>query len=375
MPTPSRFAIDADFPGGNILIRAIDGDVIRLQQDLRDTEGFWFYWCFRVRGAAGRELTFRFPDHNLFSIRGPAVSTDRGATWQWTNIDTTEDLTFRWRFDDDGEVRFSMGQPYVREHLDRYLAGRPAIRREALCETPAGRRAELLRVGCDDGPAEFRLLLTCRHHCCEMMASYVLEGLLDAVIADDDLGRWFRERVAVTAVPFVDVDGVEQGDQGKSRRPHDHNRDYIEGLYAETRAIRELVEPWTDKPLVCLDLHCPYIRDTPWNDRPYFVGPIEPVLAERLRALARAVGEVRTGPISFSEEHFLAHGQGWNTFDVTPDSFGRWSRTLGQTVLSGTLEMPYADAVGVAVTPETARAFGRDLAAGLQRCVTDAGPF
>ena len=72
--------------------------------------------------------------------------------------------------------------------------------------------------------AKKTILLTARHHACESVANYVLEGLLDGLL---------REKYSVTedckvlVVPFMDIDGVEDGDQGKSRFPHDHNRDYL----------------------------------------------------------------------------------------------------------------------------------------------------
>ena len=58
-----------------------------LRQDLRDTEGFWFYWYFRVRGASGRTLTFHFTDGKPVGVRGPAISLDEGATWTWLGAD------------------------------------------------------------------------------------------------------------------------------------------------------------------------------------------------------------------------------------------------------------------------------------------------
>ena len=43
--------IDADFPGGNIIVDGIEGDTAFLRPNLRDTQGDWFCWAFRVRGA------------------------------------------------------------------------------------------------------------------------------------------------------------------------------------------------------------------------------------------------------------------------------------------------------------------------------------
>jgi hypothetical protein len=62
------------------------------------------------------------------------------------------------------------------------------------------------------------------------MASYSLEGLMEGILAGDDVGRWLAGHVEFLVVPFVDKDGVEEGDQGKNRRPHDHNRDYGPGV-------------------------------------------------------------------------------------------------------------------------------------------------
>jgi hypothetical protein len=72
------------------------------------------------------------------------------------------------------------------------------------------------------------------------------------------------------AVPFVDKDGVEEGDQGKNRKPHDHNRDYgEESIYPEVRAIKELDR---SANFVCaLDFHCPTLV-MPDHQVIYFVG-------------------------------------------------------------------------------------------------------
>ena len=40
--------IDTDIPGGNVLVLSSDEREALLKKDLRDTEGDWFYWCFRA---------------------------------------------------------------------------------------------------------------------------------------------------------------------------------------------------------------------------------------------------------------------------------------------------------------------------------------
>ena len=84
----SSFTIDADFPGGNIVVDRLLPDGAELHPDLRDTEGGWFYWCFRVCGAAGLTLSFRFTAQDPIGVRGPAVSLDAGITWNWLGSNT-----------------------------------------------------------------------------------------------------------------------------------------------------------------------------------------------------------------------------------------------------------------------------------------------
>ena len=102
----------------------IEGDTVRLRPDLRDTEGWWFYWGFRVRGAQGRSLTFAFSGRNPIGVRGPAVSTDGGRSWSWLGAEAVKDGSFQYAFAADAqEVRFCFAIPYQEENLKEFLAG------------------------------------------------------------------------------------------------------------------------------------------------------------------------------------------------------------------------------------------------------------
>ncbi len=91
--------IDEQFSGGNIEVLAEDGDTVLLEREMRDSIRDWFYWAFRVRGAAGRTVTFRFPSANRVGYYGAAVSRD-GEDWRWSGSrevfpDGTEGFTYR----------------------------------------------------------------------------------------------------------------------------------------------------------------------------------------------------------------------------------------------------------------------------------------
>lgn len=367
--------VDCDFPGGNIVLEGIEGDVVRLRPDRRDTAGWWFYWYYRVRGVTGRTLRFEFTDGQPVGVRGPAVSTDEGQTWQWLGRNHGDNRSFSFRFPTKhDEVQFAFTIPYVQADWQAFLAkhkGNARMRPDVLCRSRKGRPVECLYVGMPDRQPQHRVLVTARNHACETMASFAIEGLLQAVLADDtDDARWLSENVELLVVPFVDRDGVEDGDQGKNRRPRDHNRDYTgESIYRETAALRELAPKWSDGKLhVTLDLHCPWIRGK-HNEEIYIVGSSDERIWAEQQRFGKILEEVRRGPLPYRAADNLPFGAAWNTGTnySKGTSCSRWAAGLPSVKLAASFEIPYANARGVAVTADTARAFGSDLAHALCR--------
>ncbi len=368
--------IDCAFPGGNIRVDSIEGDVVHLQPDLRDTDGHWFYWYFRVRGARGRRVGFRFKDADV-GVRGPGVSLDDGRSWRWLGSENSGERSFTYEFPAQAEeVRFSLGMPYTQTNLEEFLAehaGSRSLRTETLCGSRKGRPVECLRFGKPAGEPEHRVLLTARHHACEMMASYALEGVVEGVIADDESGRWLRRNVEFLAVPFMDRDGVKDGDQGKSRHPHDHNRDYAAPcIYPEVAALRDKTRDWSQGRLrIALDLHCPGHRGE-WHELIHFVGVAQDDLWARIEQFCEVLESTASGPLPYRKSNNLLFGVNWNTAEeygpqsAEPRSASDWFSTLPGVWFGATLEIPYANAQGAEVTADSARAFGRDLAVAMR---------
>ncbi|MGA1194905.1 MAG: peptidase M14 [Candidatus Latescibacterota bacterium] len=360
--------IDCNFPGGNIILERIEGDNVYLHQDIRDTEGDWFYWYFRIQGASGRTLRFHFTKSNVIGTRGPGVSENGGQTWYWLGADRVQNQSFEFTFNKDAkDIRFSFGMPYLQDKLDLFLENyknHPHLKIESLCQSKKGRHVELLRLGSLNTPATHRIIITARHHCCEMMQSYVLEGVMAAILADNALGQWFQSETQCIIIPFVDKDGVEEGDQGKNRKPRDHNRDYNnESLYTETQAIREHIPKW--QPTVALDFHCPYIRGKT-NEMIYQVGLESETLWKEQCRFSTFLEQTSTFPYQASDN--MPFGQGWNTQNNygAGKSFARWAGELSSTQLVSSIEFPYANVKTQDITPENARAFGKDFAQALK---------
>ena len=377
-------AVDARIPAGNIVLKSARGDRVQLATELRDTDGWWFYWAFRATGAPGRRVRFAFTDGEAVGTRGPAVSTDRGATWSYA-AERFDAKSFTYRFPQDArEVWFSMGIPYTQRHWDAFLARQAAkagrFESGALCTTKKGRAVERLRVGRLDGGAKHRIFLTCRHHCCEMTASYVLEGALEAMLGDDELGAWYRAHAEVVAVPFVDKDGVEEGDQGKNRKPWDHCRDYNDDrapIHREVAAIRELLPSWSGNPPdIVVDIHCPWIRGGQYNERIYQVGIAPPSLAAAQVRFGKILEQVQSAGCAYAQANDLPYGQKWNADrNYTKGStFIQWAaRRWPEMPLATSFEIPYANVDAITLDEAKFRGFGRDLAAAFREFLETRG--
>ena len=383
----AAFTIDHDIPAGNVIVESIEGDVATVRQDLRDTKDGWFYWAFRVKGAAGRTVRFVFT-HKFaggpVGVRGPVVSTDGGKTFAYPLDGKTKKNEFTYTFGpEENETLFYECHPYVLANWEAFVARHAAdiaagkMKVETLCKSRKGADVPRVRYGCLSGAPKYRFLVTCRHHCSESMASWVVEGIADAFMADDDLGKWLRENVELMCVPMMDYDGVQAGDQGKGRAPHDHNRDYSEFLYPETKALTEWVLGHAGGRLdAFIDIHCPGVRGqyhefvyTPRKDPKVY-----PATEDMFSSL---VEKYQEGGLRYKASDDLPFGKLWNkgmTFEQGWSS-SAWvvNRVKGLKACRA-FEIPFANANGAVVTPEKCRLFGHGIATALRELMKVAQP-
>jgi hypothetical protein len=267
---------------------------------------------------------------------------------------------------DQDSACFAFCFPYVESHLRAFLAAHPRVRRSTLALSEQGRPIERLTL--ESAQGTYRVPILARAHACETMGSYALEGILAFWLGDSPESRFLQEQVDLQVVPFVDKDGVEAGDQGKLRAPHDHNRDYIAiPLYATTRALMEQLPTWRGRMVFSLDLHCPWIRGGR-NEEIFLCGMPQPWQAE-LDRFAATLEAVQQGELVYSRKNDIAYGEDWNT-----EMHGT-SQTYIQenfpVAFGCALEIPYALAGGKAVTPDGARQFGQDIGRAIARTLSE----
>ena len=362
--TDKAVVVETDFPGGNAKVVSASAEAVHLEPELRGGRP-WFYWCFKATAAKAGKVSFIFPEkvagftNGAIGFQGPAVSTDDGSTWKWMGTEQVDGHRFFYEFSRAGQsVHFAVTIPYVQENLDSFLAerrGNPHLRTSVLTKSRNGREVPLLQIG-DEGPNVLPVLVTGRHHAAETMASFVLEGFLAEAMSDSEAALAFRKKYVLYAVPFVDKDGVQEGDQGKNRQPHDHNRDYgEESIYPEIRAIKALDAKKDFR--FALDFHCPTLvmRD---HQVMYFVGSkMRPQHNfENVSELAKWIKKglpdnAPSGPLVWLRDADQPQPMNSHYFGSKPNA-----------IMAATFEFPFAPP-GKTTDPSSCRQYGRVLLA------------
>ncbi|MGN0845686.1 MAG: CapA family protein, partial [Kiritimatiellia bacterium] len=305
--------ISKNLPAENIRVISQTDFRFLLSEEQRDSAREWFYWKFKAVFDKPGHYVFRFERPNKVGTRSAAYSLDCGKSWQWLSSGFySETQEFSYDCKKPEEVWFCQAIPYLQGEFDRFanvFSTHPAFHLGTLCKSRKGRAVELVTIR--EGNPRHAILLTSRHHCQEMAATHALEGFLRAVLSDDEFGRAFRHHFSLFAVPFVDKDGVEDGDQGKGRIPRDHGRDYYgESIYPETRAIRELIE--RESPFLLLDLHCPWLRYGNTNEQSYIVENAVPRFQAEIARLSRLLQKYSTPDAPFHDCNKVRWGVSWN---------------------------------------------------------------
>ncbi|MBE6592636.1 MAG: carboxypeptidase family protein [Ruminococcaceae bacterium] len=340
------------FTGGNIRVRELCGDTVLLENEIRDTEGDWFYWAFCVEGAEGRELTFKLGSDRL-GYFGPAVSHDL-CEWHW--LERVDGDSFTYRFgENESKVYFAHDLLYLPDRFSSFCK-RKGLAVSELCKSKKGRSVPCLCLG----GGETSIIFTSRHHACEATGSYVMEGVID------ELSSSPLPNSRVLFVPFVDYDGVVDGDQGKARRPHDHNRDYTdEPLYAEVRAIMKHVDTYGVN--YGFDLHSPWHKGGV-NDTIFVVRNRTDKLDRYDRFSDIFENEITEGSMSYSKQNDFPPSTEWNQPSA---NFGYTMNSRPDCTLAFSLESAYFGTPENKVSTERLIELGRCFARVIKKYIEE----
>ncbi len=341
--------IHADFECGNIRFLKEEGNEIFLQNEMRGTKReSYYYWAFCVEGAVGKKLTFRL-DHEWVGPYGAAVSHDL-VNWHWTES-SLDGASFTYEFArGEDRVYFAHDLLYTPSRLYK-TAEDLGLKTETFCKTLKGRDVPCIKIG----EGSKNVILSSRHHACESSGSYVLEGMIRGYVQNP------IEDTSLLVVPIVDYDGVWEGEQGKDRDPHDHNRDYIaDPIYPETRAIMDYAK--NRDITYAIDFHAPTHR-LGRSAHVYIVRKF-PEFADRFDRFGCLLQKYCGGEaMDYSMRYDVPPNTGWNK-DDTP-TFSSFFNLRPECKLALTLEVTHYGTDDNKVTADrlinTGRAFCKAL--------------
>ena len=98
--------ISNELPAGNIRVLDVRERIVLLEQEQRDSREQWFYWKFKARFDEPGVWHFKFAQPYKIGTRGPAVSFDRGESWEWRPESALSDAEFTFDCRKPGEVWF-----------------------------------------------------------------------------------------------------------------------------------------------------------------------------------------------------------------------------------------------------------------------------
>jgi predicted deacylase len=126
--------------------------------------------------------------------------------------------------------------------------------------TVEGRPLEIIRLGKPQAP--FRVFLRARAHPWEAGGNWVVEGLIQRLLREDETARKYLDRFCLYLLPMANKDGVARGLTRFNLRGRDLNRDWNRPADPVTAPENAALERWLEerlqaqeRPDLALELH------------------------------------------------------------------------------------------------------------------------
>lgn len=146
------------------------------------------------------------------------------------------------------------------EELKRRIADRPEVTIETIGRTVEGRELEIISVGSPGAP--HRVLLRARAHPWETGGNWVIEGLINRLLAKAGETPDWKSRYQVHIMPLANKDGVARGRTRFNSRGYDLNRQWDAPADPALAPENAALEAWLERmiasgkrPGLAIDLH------------------------------------------------------------------------------------------------------------------------
>jgi len=141
-------------------------------------------------------------------------------------------MQFKITFDNNGPTYFATAHPYTYTRLQRVLTAigedcnrRPHTQRSFLCRTLGGNIVDLITITDRTSKSPKKsIVITARVHPGETNSSFVVERILDFLTSEHSQAQAFRHHFIFKVVPFLNPDGVINGNYRANLLGMDLNR-------------------------------------------------------------------------------------------------------------------------------------------------------
>jgi hypothetical protein len=154
-------------------------------------------------------------------------------------------------------------EPYRLSDLDRLLdtiRSHRLVRIESIGQTAGGRQLEIIRIGNPAAPN--RVFVRARAHPWEAGSNWVVQGLIERLLAGDEEITRFLRVYNISVLPMANKDGVARGATRFNLRGMDLNRNWDTPADPELSPENAALERWLAgeiaagrKPQLALELH------------------------------------------------------------------------------------------------------------------------
>lgn len=225
----------------HFMVEADPGDTVRLV--LRNFENIW-------NGRPGSPIADETPC--VVSDDGRAWRTVIGRKIAGNRLELSVSLV-------SDRLYVARLEPYRISDLTRMLERirkDPRVTIERIGSTVAGRDLEMVSVGRSDAP--YHVLLRARAHPWETGGNWLIDGMIDALLATDSSD----EAYCLHAMPMANKDGVARGLSRFNLRGRDLNRNWDLPADPELAPENHAIEGWIEhaiktghRPNLAIDLH------------------------------------------------------------------------------------------------------------------------
>lgn len=231
------------------------------------------HFNFQLHAKPGAKLTLEFKNlDNVWNSRPgsvarelkAAVISQDGVTWKSVPFESLPENRVRLHVEMPGPTLYvARVEPYRLSDLEKLLAilrKHPLAQVTTIGKTVEGRDLEIIRLGRTNSP--HRVFLRARAHPWESGGNWVVEGLIQRLLREDDTAKSFLQTYSVYIMPMANKDGVARGRTRFNLRGKDLNRNWDNPADPELAPENFVLEKWLQqmidgglKPDLALELH------------------------------------------------------------------------------------------------------------------------